>query len=840
MKKYNLKEKENGVKIEAWKLKIANSRKELSADTEIDARVPGDITADLYRAGIISDPYFGLNHKSLGWIAEEDFIYTARFDVASEVLSGEEVVLTFLGIDLFSEIYLNGTLIGKTENAFLPYRYEVKKLLRENNNELAVKMFSTTKRLNAVDCKDYFGVFNLPRMFLRKPQCHFGWDWAPDMPAYGIFGKVTLEGVSENRIETTNYKTANDGSVILIAELNYTVRPQVDFFGKVVKTPKEEWKNDEIRYSLATIPNTPLESANPVVKIGKVTDRVNFKNFKIDAPKLWYPAGEGEQPLYAYKTELMRNGKVIGEKRGRLAFREVKLEEKPCGDDAVGFKFVINGKYVFAKGSNWVPIDCFTGTIAREKYDRLLSLAKDGNLNMLRVWGGGFYESDDFYDLCDEKGIMVWQDFMFACSDIPEEEEFVSAFEKEAEYQIKRLRVHPSIVYWCGGNEKTGSFGVQASHGDRVVNVILRGLVDALDGTRPYEKQSPYSINDVANDFSSGDTHAGFVEPCLLKDALSYRKGVANNPVSFMSECAEMGPTSLQSFKKFLPEDKFWDMNEYWQDRLMDNPWSAVDMDFCDRQKFYVEGLYGKCDKIEEFIAKGMTVHAELLRAEIEFARYNKARCGGMMNWMYSEIWPSATWAIVDYYTEPKQAYYQARRSYKPVYASFTEDKDGTRVFLVNDTDKAVSAKIRYGMKTSDGEIIWEKKAKITAAANKVWSEKLTEADRGENRYLFVTAETEKEKISTVYSADMWHGCRFKSDYTYKTEAFDGGIRVTVKAKSFAKGVTFILPDNYKYDYSDNYVDIEAGEEKTVCIGGAGKELIPELVVTDFNKETKK
>ena len=824
------------MRIETWKLRIAKGREELSAEREIDARVPGDITADLYRAGIICDPHFGLNHKKLGWIAAEDFVYTANFDAPADILNSEEVILTFNGIDLFSEISLNGTVLGNTENAFIKYDYEVKSLLKEKGNELTVKMFSTTQRLNSVDCKDYFAVFNLPRMFLRKPQCHFGWDWAPDMPAYGIFGAVELCGVSENRIELLNYKTSNDGSVTIIVELNYTVRPQVDFFGKVVKVPKKEWENDIIRYTLAKKPNTPLEKTDTYVKEGKVTDRVNFKNFKVENPRLWYPAGEGEQPLYEYKAELVRGGKVLSEKRGRLAFREVALEEKPCGDDALGFRFVINGRRVFAKGSNWVPIECFTGTIKREKYDALLTLAVKGNLNMLRVWGGGFYESEDFYDLCDEKGIMVWQDFMFACSDIPEEDDFVAKFEKEAEYQIKRLRVHPSIVYWCGGNEKTGSFGIQKGRGDRVVNVVLRGLVEALDGTRPYEKQSPYSINDVANDFSSGDSHAGCLETCLVTGALTYRKEVAKKPVSFISECALMGPTSLQSFKKFFPEDKLWDMNELWQDRLMDNPWSAVTMDFCTRQKFYVEQLYGKCGGIEEFIAKGMTVHAELMRAEIEFARYNKARCGGFMNWMYSEIWPSATWAIVDYYLEPKQVYYQARRSFKPVLISYTEDEEGTLLFVANDTAKPIKAKIRYGMKTLSGETVWSKTVKKTVEPFGTAVERVTEATGGANRYLYAYAETGTEKLSCVYSSNMWHECAFKSDYTYTVKAEKSGLAVRVKANSFVKGLTLILPDNYKYDYSDNYIDIEAGEEKTVYIGGAGAELAENLLITDFAK----
>jgi len=806
--------------------------------SKLPATVPGDVTLDLYENGVIDNPYYGLNHRDLHWITDMDFLYENKFSVSDEIFNSEEILLEFDGIDTFAEIYLNGTLLGKCDNMFLQYSYSVKELVKKDGNVLRVKLLSTTRKMDAIDDKGFFGVFNTKRLFIRKAQCHFGWDWAPDMPGYGIWGDVRITGVAKKRIADVTYKVSNDGNVSLIAELNYSIRPQVDFNGKTIVEHNVEHQDDELRFTVATHPGKGLFASNAKTCTYKISGRKNFANLKVDEPQLWWPSGYGEQPLYSYRVELLHKGEVVDAVEGRLAFRTVELVQKPIDEKTMGYKFFINGKEIFIKGSNWVPAECFIGCIKDGKYEMLIDRAVEANFNMLRVWGGGIYEKDVFYDLCDEKGIMVWQDIMLACADIPETDEaFVENMKKEVEYQVKRLRNHPSLVYWCGGNEKTGTYGLQICHGDYFVDVVLRGIITNLDDSRPYARQSPCSITDIGNDKTSGESHAGSFEAALDAGIENYRELVSGTDVPFISECAIMGPSSKETIEKIFPEDKLWPMNEYWDDRLMDNPYASILMTFAKREDYYASALYGASDNVEQFIAKGMTVHAETLRAEIEYARANKERCGGFMNWMFSEIWPSATWAVVDYYGEGKQAYYQMQKSYAPILLTFVQKKGGmTALTVVNDTLKAFKAKVVYGLKKLNGKTVWKRSASFNVAENGVEQLPINGEIAYPDTYLFAEAKINGQTHSTVYSFDMWHTCAFKSKYGYKATKTDDGLAITFKAKTFVKGVTLRLPDNYKYTFSENYFDLQAGEKKTVYI--FGKDIQEsDLVVTDFAKE---
>ena len=806
---------------------------------KLPATVPGDVTLDLYNNGIIKNPYYGLNHRDLHWITDSDFVYENEFSVSDEMLASEEILLEFDGIDTFAEIYLNDTKLSYCDNMFLQFCYSVKELLKKEGNVLRVKMLSTTKKMETFDGSDYFAVFNVERLFIRKAQCHFGWDWAPDMPGYGIWGDVRLKGVSKTRFTDVYYKTHNDGNVSIFAELNFGIRPQIDFNGKPIVEHNVDHSEDQIRYTIAVRPNEALSEENAKSYTYKIAGRKNFANFTVENAQLWWPVGYGAQPLYSYKVELIHDGKVVDAKEGYFAFRTVELSQKPVDGQMMGYKILINGREVFIKGSNWVPAECFIGCIQDEKYEMLTDRAIEGNLNMLRVWGGGIYEKDIFYELCDKKGILVWQDFMLACADIPEtDEQFAENMKKEVEFQVKRLRNHPSLVYWCGGNEKTGTYGLQICHGDYFVDVVIRGIVMNLDDTRPYARQSPCALTEIGNDKTSGESHAGSFEAALSAGMDKYRELVSNTDVPFISECAIMGPSSKETLAKIFPEDKLWPMNEYWDDRLMDNPYASILMTFAKREDYYATALYGESSNVDQFIAKGMTVHAETMRAEVEYARANKVRCGGFMNWMFSEIWPSATWAVIDYYGEPKQVYYQMKKSYAPILLTFVQKKGGmTALTLVNDTNTAFKTKVTYGVKTLGGATVWKKTATLAVAANGVAQVEVVGDIQQDNTYLYAECKACDERLSVVYSYDMWHTCNFASNYTYKVKKTEKGLAVTIKAKSFVKGITLRLPDNYKYTYSDNYFDMQAGEKKTVYVYGEAK--ADALTVTDFAKEIR-
>lgn len=825
------------LKLQNWKLK------EVGSSEEISANVPGDITNDLYRAGKIPDPYFGLNHLKLREVADRDFVYTAKFFVKPDDIGAEQdAFLKFKGVDLFSEIFLNGVRLGDTDNMFKEYVFCVNDILKDGENTLEVKMRSATAYMKSLDCKNYFAVFNVPRIFLRKEQCCFGWDWAPDIPGYGIWQDVELYTESKNKITNVRCVANDRGEAVFHLEINYSVRPYYTNEGDYVVPPKTY--EDKLRVLLAKEPvyfgegESLTEKAFEGAEICE-TDVGGYKSFlcfHLRNAALWYPIGYGRQPLYPYKAQLVRNGKVIDEKVGRIGFRSVALSEPVIGDTMLGYKLIVNGVEVYPRGANWVPIDCFTGRIEDQKYKKLIDLAAEGSFNMLRVWGGGIYEKDIFYDFCDEKGVMVWQDFMFACADIPEnEKEWAKKAEEECVYQVKRLRNHPSLVYWCGGNEKTGSFGAKISLGDRFTNVILRGIVDHYDGTRPFARQSPCSHTDGGNDCGSGESHFSAFEPSMKKGYDKYRETVAETIVPFASECATMGPHSLETYRKIFPENKLFPMNELWNDRLMENPYAAVKMPFAKAQLKAATDLYGAVEDIRSFIEKASLAHAEMLSCQIGFQRAHKGLTSGFLLWMYSEPWPSGTWSVIDFYTEPKQAYYAVKRAFSDLYFGFYLEQDGS-TYLFGVRDRVDEAKIVYEceLKTFDGEILESFKGETLLDNKAVFKKKLSEnfgarneQNRGikdsESTYLYVKfyeKGDEQHAKTTLYSIDMWKQSskNFVQDFQVETETQDKKLLVRITAKQFAKSVFLHFKNNFEYRFSDNYFDVEAGSSREIIV----------------------
>lgn len=818
------------LEVKNWKLKYG--------EKELPAQVPGDITMDLYHAGVIEDPYFGMNHNALGWVADQDFTYEAVIEADREILHEESVRIRLEGVDLFSEIYLNDQLLGITKNMFLEYEYEILPYLREGENLLRVEMKSTTRAIReGRDCSDYISIFNTKRFFVRKAQCHFGWDWAPDMPGYGLWGNVYLEAGSKYRIRDVHYRTTTEGKVTFFAEMTYNLL-NIYAPGSVVAVAGEEKREDTLRFSVSEEP-----FGEPTwVRECSLEGSKCFVNFEYENPQLWWPQGYGEQPLYHYRVELLRDGKICDCKTGRFAIRTVEVKEHPYGEHRLTHTLYINDKEVFMKGSNWVPMECFTGGVTREQYERLIDLAVAGNFNMLRVWGGGLYETEEFYNLCDEKGMMVWQDLALACSDVPEDDqEWVDNFLKEVECQIRRLRVHPSLVYYSGGNERPGSFAMETSKGDFLVNYTIPGFVNYFDDTRPFYRQSPCTYTDVGNDPTNGDCHWGNFERCLTDGVADYRSYISDKIAPLASECAIMGPCSVETFEKFLPQEKQWPMNEVWKDRLTENPHSFVKMDFSQREYFYAKEFYGEPKSLPDFVAKGMRVHAEAMRAELEIMRAYKGFCSGFMNWMYNDIWPQATWAVVDYYGEPKQAYYQMKRSFAPFLVSFFEQKDGsTALFVVNDAHTPVSTVVTYGVKEETGKILYEARLEVNDLVNASRILPMEFDCKRGDIYLYATYTLDGKEEKTLYSPKFWMQQKFTSDYEVQLEQLsDTQVLVKIHANAFAKSVFVSHKDNYKFTYSDNYVDLEAGDYIEIFVSCEEAFRKEDLRIVDFAMQTR-
>ncbi|MBS3765966.1 glycoside hydrolase family 2 protein, partial [Candidatus Bipolaricaulota bacterium] len=476
-----------------WKFKSADGAKWM------DARVPGDIYSDLLENGEIPDPFAGKNESDVQWVARTDWIYKKEFEVKDEFLKQEKQVLDFKGLDTVAEISMNGTRVGEAKNAHRRYEYDVSDYLQKGRNLLKI-LFQSPVEYGLEQKEKYkfdlsphrYPVDQPGREFVRKPQCHFGWDWGPSLPAVGVYRDVELAGFSGPRIRYLKTEQNFHGKDVLLK-----VKAGLD-----VPTPGD--------YEFKT--HIGGEKTSDLLHLEPGRSEIT-REVKLEKPDLWWPVEYGEQALYDLQVRIGCDGQVRS-----LGFRKFELvrEEDSKGES---FYFRVNGTPVYAKGANTVPIDALPGRITRDRYASMIESVVSANMNTLRVWGGGIYESDEFYELCDRKGVLVWQDFCFACSPYPANEDFLGNVKEEVKYQIQRLGSHPSLVLWCGDNEnewlgKEGEYDTEdVSREDLVddysrLNETIRRAVEEEDPGRPLWPSSPTSPGRRSpNDQPTGDTH---------------------------------------------------------------------------------------------------------------------------------------------------------------------------------------------------------------------------------------------------------------------------------------------------------------------------------------------
>ena len=776
----------------------------------IDSHVPGDIHNDLYISGMIPDPYYSDNCKKCSWITEKDWVYFKEFTLP-EGFKMNNTHITFKGIDIFSSIWLNGVRLGDTDNMFLEYSFDISNIVREDSiNQLFVHIKPVKKIMDTYSSDDYSACFNTNRIFIRKAQCHFGWDWAPEFPGAGICNSVVLTSDDGQLINDVNIDTRINGNVVFKVELERERnRP-----GAVVDSVYE--------VLIRVLGDNSYEKAFPV------QGRNNLFIIKIPDPRLWWPNGYGEQFLYNYEVILLKNSLPVHRKSGRFGIREVNLVQEPGENGKISFVFHINNVPVFAKGANWVPLDSMTGIITEDKYLEMILKASQANFNMFRVWGGGIYEKDVFYELCDRYGIMVWQDFMFACADMPDDHPwFVEKIVPEFEYQIKRLRNYPSIVYWCGCNERPSGYGVSRPYGDNTLNYLLRGICNHLDSSRPYGPSSPYSFTDLGDDYTSGDAHCTSYYTAIKDGINAYRDKLKTIEAGFLSEIAVQGPSRMASLKKFIPEDKLWPISDIWDAHFVRNPYDGFGTTFVQQQQQLAKDAFGEYDNVHEFVKKGMSVHAEFVKSEIEFHRSRKKECGGLMFWMYSDIWPCGTWALVDYYGAPKPAYYAAKRAFKPLIISIVERIEGIKIFITNDMMQGMGGIVEYGQASVNGTVLWSSRIvdlNVDADSCIEVADITDSICNSHDTYLFARFNHDEGVESNTYFHFLWKTIEWpepsiSSRVIYYTKS-DAGYKavVEVSTEKYARMVNLSMEDDGAACYSDNFFDMEAGSRKQIEI----------------------
>ena len=487
----------------------------------LEASVPGDVHTDLLSNELIEDPFYRLNEHDLQWIDKTDWEYKTEFDLSLKDFNSHYLALEFQGIDTYSSIYLNDSLIGTTDNMFIGKTVDIKNFAKLGKNKLYIKLFSPINKgvklhdslgydissFNGNDLAEIGKVEGNKRVsvFTRKAPYHFGWDWGPRLVTSGIWQPIN--------IKTWNYFNIED---LYIRQMSLNENASL-----VAEIELESYLEIEEMISEIYVDNKKVST--DLVYINKGTNKIEIP-FTIKDYELWWPNGMGNQNMYDVKVKLRSNNNFVVSSK-RVGLREINLV---TSEDSIGnnFYFEVNKKPVFMKGVNYIPQDIFLNRVTDDKYEELLEAAVDANMNMIRVWGGGIYENEIFYNLCDEKGLLVWQDFMFACAMYPGDEDFLNSVEQEAEYNVKRLRGHPSIALWCGNNEVRSAWknwgwekdvmenqspeiaSVISKAYDDVFHKILPEVVNNLDTSTAYWPSSPGStFSGGTESYTSGDAH---------------------------------------------------------------------------------------------------------------------------------------------------------------------------------------------------------------------------------------------------------------------------------------------------------------------------------------------
>ncbi len=665
----------------------------------IPAKVPGDVHLDLLETGKISDPYFSKNIEDCQWISEKFWVYKKTFQLDKNQFS-EKCNLVFKGLDTYSTIFLNDKKIGKTKNMFVEHRFDVTDFLQTRENEIVVRFTPPLEPIADKNINKYPAAFDSLRLFNRKMQSSSGWDWAPKIHNIGIWRSVEFEFYNKARIKDIFVQTVS------IDEEKAIIK--IDIENEIFSSAS----NSEIKLA--------VEIPNIYKNIVSAKKSQTF-SLEIPNPKLWWTNGDGEQYLYSLTISLINNEKKIDSKKLNFGIRTIEIEEEAAKRGST-FIVKINGEKRFIKGANWVPFDSFPAAPTQERYREILRLTRDANINMLRVWGGGIYESPDFYDACDEFGILIWQDFMFACGNYPEDDkEWLDNVKYELPIAFNNLKNYTCIAVWCGNNEcGMNVLSDENYSGKKLFENYLKNLCET-DSTRPYRITSPYGGKDV-NSPDVGDMHFGaWIECARTYEPEKFSEYVIEKCNGrFHSEIHTMGVPPMRSLNRFMSDKEIGEnCGEIWEYHTKNNPYDGCKLTYIQRMQAFVKAYYGEPTKHRLLTDMLAYQQHEIITQHIEHHRRSMFDCSGVLFWSLNECWPCICGSMIDYYLAQKAGYFAAKRGFKPTIISidFNEKKSAT-VWISNDLLESFEAKVEFAAISFNGEKIIEKFSKITVETN--------------------------------------------------------------------------------------------------------------------------
>ncbi len=656
------------------------------------ATVPGEVHSDLLNHKLIEDPFIGNNEHDLQWISETNWEYKTQFLLDNNILNKKHIDLNFEGLDTYAKVFLNDSLILNTNNAFLNWKKDVKSLLNPENTLKVI--FTKPSEIEAKE-KAKLG-YQLPegnRIFTRKAQFQYGWDWGPKLNTMGIWRPVTLTAWDDYKIEDLHIKQTelNNNIATLQIQLNNTLNTEL---------------NNNVSYDIY------------VNDIFNSTYSNQTKTFNIQNPKLWWPHNLGEPYLYEVKVIVKKDNIILDSISKKIGLRTIELVNEK---DSIGesFYFKVNDVPVYAKGANYIPQHSFQGQVSNQHYKDLLNDVVDANMNMLRVWGGGIYENDIFYDLCDEKGILVWQDFMFACAMYPGDKDFLENVQNEATYNVKRLRNHPSIALWCGNNENSEGWhrwGWQANRSDKEKEEIWNNYLKVFDSILPktvnqltdvdYWESSPRYGRGNPNYKSEGDAHDWWI----WHDDYPFEHLEQNVP-RFMSEFGMQGFPSYETIKYINQSDSINISSKGFKNHQKHHRgFQLIDE--------YMQRDFPVPTKAEDYVYMSQLVQAYGITMGIEAHRRAKPKNMGTLYWQLNDCWPSVSWSSIDYFGNWKALHYKAKKSFDNLLISSIIEDNILKIYAVNDSLIDIELDLKLELLDFNGNEIWSGDLLTIAKAN--------------------------------------------------------------------------------------------------------------------------
>ncbi len=814
-----------------WEFRALNAAEHPEVSSWHSAQVPGVVHTDLLRANLIADPFYGDNEARLQWIGLTDWEYRTTFQVDSSTLSHEHVDLVFEGLDTFAEVFLNQQSILRADNMFRSWRVAAKPFLKAGPNTLRIvfqspitSMIPKVRALpyqlpsiSTVNAGNEENVATAP--YTRKAAYQYGWDWGPRFVTIGIWKPVQLETWDALRISNFHLHQlkATKDLASLAAELEIESSQPL--------TVTLTFRQDDASGKLSTI-------ATQTVQLETGSNSASTP-MRIISPKLWYPAGYGPQNQYKFSATVRVGKDILATSELKTGLRSVELRRVP---DAWGksFTFVINGIPIFAKGANVIPFDSFPSRVTAEQHRQVLQAARDGNMNMVREWGGGIYESDDFYEICDELGLMVWQEFAFGGDMVPGDLAFQENVRQEATQQVKRLRDHPSIVLWCGNNEVEGGWDAWADRiafrvsisplqservwQDYVVlfHDIIKSVVAQYAEPVPYWPSSP-SANFEPSDKSqdNGDMHYWGVW-----HALEPIENYNMQKPRFMSEFGFQSFPDMSTISTFSqPSDlaidsvvmKSHQKNHGGNERILT----------------YMLRDYPEPANFASFVYLSQVLQAEAIKVGAEHLRRNRPRVMGALYWQLNDCWPVASWSSIDYYGHWKALQYYARRFYNDLLISPFLHDGTVDVYVVSDKLQPLSGRIRLRVLNFDGKTLLEKvqDVQIAPQSSAVYlsasSQDLLGTASPDQTFLALDLSINGATVShnllffdTMRNLDLPSKPAIESHINKTGE----GYSITLRSPVLARNVflSFATGGDTSVQLSDNYFDLLPGEPVTV------------------------